>query len=344
MEFYVKPPSEPVLSSKLRKAIKHEDHWYLDGSIIIYIDGVLFRLHRSALVRKSTYFASLLEDVGDGEGYEKMGGCPVVEVEEEEGNADDFAVLLNAMDDVYVMIFKNSLSLLISIQSALLSGSVPFPTLAAILRAATCYDFTSMRDWAVKQLEEMWPNTLASVTPMRKLFAAETLKLARDCEVPTVLKRVLYELVRRGGFGLPDVEDDIEDCEDERNITFADSRTLISAREHLVQEWVLLAACAPARLCNVEEQHHNDPSTWARLVHKKGIFEERMYDPLVGLGVLANIRFQGSPYPEGAEVGVLGIGWKKSNWCPTCAPLMVKSFMTARQKIWEKLDIWFGIE
>jgi len=36
-----KRPSEPVLSPKLRKATKHDDHWYLDGSIIIYVEGTL---------------------------------------------------------------------------------------------------------------------------------------------------------------------------------------------------------------------------------------------------------------------------------------------------------------
>jgi len=265
-----------------------------------------------------------MEELGDGENLEKIGGCPVVEVE---GSAEDFAVLLSAMDDGF----------------GLLSGDTTFWTLAAILRASTLYDFTSMRAWAVKTLEAMWPNTLGSISPMKKLFAAETLELARVCDVPSVRKRVLYELVRRGVFGLPGVEDGGEEYnEDDKLVSYGDLRTLISAREHLAQEWVILASCAPAPLCN-SEAHYDDARIWDKVVHKKGIFEERMYDPLVGLGVLANLRFQDSPYPEGAEVGVLAVGWKKTNWCAYCHPLMTKSFLHARAKIWGKLDIWFGI-
>jgi len=91
-----KVQSEPVLSSKLRKATRHEDHWYLDDSIIIHIEGVLFRLHRSALARKSSYFADVYEKYGHTEGLEKMCECPVVEAD---GSARDFAILLIAMDD-----------------------------------------------------------------------------------------------------------------------------------------------------------------------------------------------------------------------------------------------------
>ncbi len=94
-------------ATSIAKASRHENHWYLDGSIVIHMQGTLFRLHRSALVRKSKYFSRLFEEVGDGERLEKISGCPVVHVK---GNPDDFAVLLDAIDDgVYVVSFFISL-------------------------------------------------------------------------------------------------------------------------------------------------------------------------------------------------------------------------------------------
>lgn len=283
--------------------------------------------------------------------------------------------------------------------SGLLSKAPPFATLAAILRASTAFEFASMKAWAVSSLESMWPNDLKSVTPMAKTYASETLQLARECDVTNVLKRVLYEIVRMGGFGLHTVEDEIKDededsegddeeeeeeeadDEDDRIKIEADEETenaadleeiksidkgntpssndkegkeqnplsaddlrmLIIARERLVSEWVLQAACAPKRMCQNVEAHKDDAFLWAKLVHSRGLFEENMYDPLVSLGALANLTFSDEPYENEGDLGVLWVNWEE-NWCPECTPRMEETFEKARTKIWEKLDIWFGLK
>lgn len=103
------PDRPESLKPSTTKALRHETHWYLDGSIVIHMQNTLFRLHRSALARKSAYFARLFEEMGDGARLEKISGCPVVRVK---GNPDDFAVLLDAIDDgVYAFSLSSFTSL-----------------------------------------------------------------------------------------------------------------------------------------------------------------------------------------------------------------------------------------
>lgn len=63
----------------------------------------------------------------------------------------------------------------------------------------------------------MWPETLDSITLVHKPFAAESLQLARDCNVPSVIKHCMYELLRHPQFRLSDpreLDDDEEEAED----------------------------------------------------------------------------------------------------------------------------------
>ncbi len=127
-------------------------------------------------------------------------------------------------------------------------------------------------------------------------------------------------------------------------LTEDDLRKLIIARERLVSEWVLQAACAPKPICESAEAHGSDASTWARLVHASGLFEESLYDPLVGLSALANVGFSDEPYDNEGDLGMLWVNWTEEKWCPECAEHMEKMFQSARVKNWEKLDIWFELK
>ncbi|KAI0943108.1 hypothetical protein AcV7_002345 [Taiwanofungus camphoratus] len=42
----------------------------------------------------------------------------------------------------------------------------------------------------------MWLDDLAQLSSVRKDFATETVALARQCNVPSLLKRAYYELLR----------------------------------------------------------------------------------------------------------------------------------------------------
>lgn len=243
--------------------------------------------------------------------------------------------------------------------SSFLAEEPSFSKLAAILRASTAFEFTSLRSWAVAAFEKMWPSDLKSVTPVLKPYAEASVKLARTCNVPQVLKPALYELIRVGGFGLHDGEeeaeeetnDDGEKSEAEEStdtelgssavLSDADIRLLIFARERLVSAWIRAAAALPKKTCDQSRQKDSLFRIWTEAVHDSGFFQQRLYDPIVGLAVLS-----GAPMAVPADAGDLGVlkmGWKASNWCPDCFAMYVKMWRKQRAKIWENLDIWFGL-
>ncbi len=81
---------------------------------------------------------------------------------------------------------------------------ISFPTLASILRAANAYGFTSLHKWAKHQFESMWPTGIDEVpmTPHASPFILESFLLAQECNIPKVLKRLFYELIRVPGFDI----------------------------------------------------------------------------------------------------------------------------------------------
>jgi hypothetical protein len=77
-----------------------------------------------------------------------------------------------------------------------------FKYVVALLRASTILDFPKFREFAICCLNNAWPSDLDQFAVGSKWHehAAETVALARDFDVPSVLKRALYELLRTPGF------------------------------------------------------------------------------------------------------------------------------------------------
>ncbi|KAH8112966.1 hypothetical protein DFH11DRAFT_394730 [Phellopilus nigrolimitatus] len=372
--------NETLSHRSFQNTSRHPTHWYLDGSVVIHMDSTLFKVHRSTLVRKSTYFRDLFEKELLQPDVKKLNGCPVVEVE---GNAKDFAILLDAIDDFAGLLVKMN----------------TFETIASILRTSTDFAFTSLRAWAAGKLQDMWPEDISGVTPVPRPYATETVVLARECDVPKVLKSALYELVRTEGFGLYDEDEEeagdggdanrgdyepakSEGDEDEDTLSSppnsaqnthtitksylsrADVITLTYAREWLVGRWIAIATRPPVVTLPTTqspcEHRSSDAKHWARTVLESGLFSERIYDPIVGLGVLANVELH---EPDGAEVrkgkdghwylkssnsgetdlGFLYVDWMKESSCKSCAIIAKDKWKKERNKMWKGLDEIFEL-
>lgn len=78
---------------------KNERFWHLDGNIIVNIDNIHFKLHRSRLAQVSEYFAELFDrkDGLVGAGLEEIDGRPVYTITGV--SAEDFEIMLGALDD-----------------------------------------------------------------------------------------------------------------------------------------------------------------------------------------------------------------------------------------------------
>lgn len=67
---------------------------------------------------------------------------------------------------------------------------------------STTLKFSQFREVAVHYLEEAWPNALADFDVQLQWpeHSAKIVLLAREYNVPSILKRALYELLRTPGF------------------------------------------------------------------------------------------------------------------------------------------------
>jgi hypothetical protein len=77
-----------------------------------------------------------------------------------------------------------------------------FDYIASLLRTSTTLNFPKFREFAIHCLNEAWPSDLENFVVGFKWHehAAETVTLARTFDVPSLLKRALYELLRTPGF------------------------------------------------------------------------------------------------------------------------------------------------
>lgn len=76
-----------------------------------------------------------------------------------------------------------------------------FPVVAAVMRSSTALGFSSFRDMASHMLKDTWNPNLSAYCPGSAIdYAVDTIILAKQHNLPYVLKRAYYELLRSPGF------------------------------------------------------------------------------------------------------------------------------------------------
>ncbi|KAI0086017.1 hypothetical protein BDY19DRAFT_1075426 [Irpex rosettiformis] len=304
---------------KARKSrTRHPRYWFLDGSVVVQLEDIMFRLHRSRLASQSTYFQELFSsDLGAlGEDpFDFVEQYPVYPVKGV--SVTDFEELLVALDNAISYVYEPP----------------TFPQLAAILRASQTLRFTALEDFASRTLLKMWPQALSKLSASHIPHASETVLLARKCDMPSILKRAFYELLRTTRLG----EDEDADPEDpdviNTQISRQDLARLIKAREELVSRWIVTAGSPPDITCNPDPNSNsaNHPPDKAKLLNdwqqhvKRNLFEECLYDPLVGLRRLGEINWEGMGY------------------CHNCVKLWRDLWTAQGEKLWQQLDLWLGL-
>ncbi|KAJ7818975.1 hypothetical protein B0H14DRAFT_2837805 [Mycena olivaceomarginata] len=287
-------PSPSRIVPAAAPAHKHAVHWVLDGNIVLQIQDVKFKLHKSHLVKHSPWFAGLFDGAsvtgGDYVARDEDGNILMYILSLPELTAKDFARLLDVFDNAITYVHQDPF----------------FQRTASILRAATLLSFPDFRDWAVRLLEDMWSPALANLSTEEIQHATESVLLARECELPAVLKRALYEFVRLAGYGQSARE----------GVSPQDFRALVKAREHLTAAWMQtmnpysldLMVCALSASCTASS-----------------IAEDYLYDPLCGLHAL------------------IEADWAAEGYCDACVKLRREVWANRREKIWDNLDIWLGL-
>jgi hypothetical protein len=187
-------------------------------------------------------------------------------------------------------------------------------------------------------LDDRWSPSLADLSAERIMHATESVVIARTYDVPSILKRAMYELIRLAGYGQTERE----------GVSSHDFRALVKAREQLTAVWMqtmspyspdfmmCASAAAPAEpvdpaapavpiRCTTGDPllsgkaHH-------KLVHGSGIADDYMFDPLCGLQAL------------------IDTDWAAEGYCEACVKLRREVWSHRREKIWDNLNIWFGLD
>ncbi|PCH36969.1 hypothetical protein WOLCODRAFT_157662 [Wolfiporia cocos MD-104 SS10] len=354
-------PPAPIQSKRNRavaRSSRSEGFWELDGSVVILIHRTLFKWYRSRLTKQSRYFTELFShppkvserrtNSDDGEESEisipksdgliegeMVDGCPVYKVTVV--TVEEFGAVLTALDNGLVYA----------------RASPPFDVLASLLRGAYALSFSAITDFASAELREMWPNDLAYLTSETLEHAIETLALARECDLPEVRKRAYYELLKNPTFGLLPNEDDTFASDDEEDsasklaptLRQTDLLRLIHARGQLQQAWLRICRAPPApsivpcplsnrstpegqgsARARCREAHKESTTQWYTGVIQGPIFDLGMSDPLRAMQDLIEMDWDGMGYCVGC------VGARRDFW------------QEEREKLWEGLDRWLGIE
>ncbi|RPD60485.1 hypothetical protein L226DRAFT_386856 [Lentinus tigrinus ALCF2SS1-7] len=195
------------------------DHqfWYSDGNIVIRLEGVLFKLHRSRLERYCTTFCELFATKPDGD--ETIDGCPAYEAPPElslQGFKDVLAVLEEPL--IYANRRPSQLEAI------------------SVLRASE-----TLQCWQPSRLAKTWLSELwdANAIPSADRSDAHSVQdailmvqLSRTFDIPGVLKRALYELVSSQDFWDTFAKDRPSIALAEEDLTL-----LLAARIALAEMW-----------------------------------------------------------------------------------------------------------
>ena len=220
--------------------------------------------------------------------------------------------------------------------------------------AARTLRFGQIDALATYRFTTLWPSDLHKLSPVRTPYAAEAVVLARMYNIPTVLKRAFYELLRSESFAQHRIKDDADGPVPDGSriignarLSHADIVRLISTREKLQKAWILLAATPPsptAYPCMLQQTTpanaaysthearercasatQNAAALWMEWVLDSGLFENWMYDPVCGLERLSIL------------------DWESSGLCSACVMTRRQLWSRKREEIWESLDMWLGL-
>ncbi|KAJ6467518.1 hypothetical protein C8R47DRAFT_1201126 [Mycena vitilis] len=313
-------PSSKRAKTASQSFAKHSRFWALDGNVILHFGAVAFKLHRSRLSTQSVWFEKLFEKrAGREEPLEDdETDIDEVVVEDQDGvdvyeleflaDMEDFEALLTVMDDAIDFFYASRLT---------------FPLLAAVFRAATTFKFHKFVQFTKQTLLQWYSDDLNTLnwTPVENPAAAVI--LGRTWDLPALLKRAFYELLRSQPEEPPNPNDHGPTNVDALHELKADDLVrLAQAQKRLAAAGLAIFPSASA----TDNCLARPPcaAIKARTTILQVLCDFRL-DILCGL------------------LALMGFNWATRGYCPSCAAKLVASFAEKRIHIWEDLDVWFDI-
>ncbi|KIK97889.1 hypothetical protein PAXRUDRAFT_749005 [Paxillus rubicundulus Ve08.2h10] len=322
---------------------KHATFWYPDGDTVVSVEDILYRLSSSRLKDQSELFSDLLS------GKPSAATLQVVDISRRGDEETCYSIRRLVAKDFDVLLHMDR-------RPTQFHVNVPsFHEVAAILRTASLLKMDGYRAFAVSRLESWWPTDVRRVAQNPQQHAAEAFILCRQCDVPQLLRPVLYDLVRdqRARFKdtaakEPKEESDmtvdhvVSSCGDPGldALSREDERLVFRARELFLITWFNAGLRKPSSCPRTDADSdtgfekcptpRQKDTAWNASVHKSGLFKEFMHDPIMGLGALAALKWRSGD----------------KGWCDRCVEQMQmqQKWTETTERLWNLLDELLGVD
>ncbi|KAJ7352175.1 hypothetical protein DFH08DRAFT_934656 [Mycena albidolilacea] len=291
-------PAESASSKRPKTAsqgfAKHSRFWALDGNVILQVGSVAFKVHRSRLSTQSVWFEKL---------FEKKAGREEP-LEDDEENINDVAVETLDGLDLYLL---DPLATMEDFEALL----------TAIFRAATTFKFHKFRQYTSRYLLEWFSDDVDELSSSVLPQPAAAVLLGRTWNLPGILKRAFYELLRTKPDEPPTRDDETVNMSNRlEGWEMVDITRLGEAQKHLTAAW--LSVLTTANSDTVEANRKLDSS------HCRGRAQ---------ISARSNLRPR---CPNGGELGIdprlQGLWYQQKS-----------SFAKKKVQIWEDMDVWLAI-
>ncbi|KAJ6576981.1 hypothetical protein DFH09DRAFT_1450608 [Mycena vulgaris] len=297
------PPSKRVKSASAQTFTKHSRFWALDGNVILQFDGVAFKLRRSRLSTQSVWFEKLFE--------RRAGRDEPLEADEEDikdVEVDD----LDGVDVTPYVYYRGP----------------KFLTAAAVLRAATVFKFSKFLAFTRQYLLEMFSDDLRYLDFKTVPNPTAAVILGRQFNLPGILKRVFYELIRAQPEKPADWDgdDDTAPVHSLQGLDAVDLIRLMDAQKRIAAAWLTVLSpvgekCPASNPCAAARRY----VSWTVLIGGDQLLQKVKYDPICGLDAL------------------LWVQWVGHGFCERCVATRKASFVAKKNEIWDNLDDWLNI-
>ncbi|KAI1790687.1 hypothetical protein LXA43DRAFT_1095288 [Ganoderma leucocontextum] len=251
---------------------RDDTFWYPDGNLIVRVGGTVFKLHRSRLARYCAYFKNLFESgISVNEHIER---CPVY----------------NAPEDLMPEVFKD---LLTAIETPLenLKSRLSASNTVSLLEAAVLLSCGAVLRLAKNRMYAFWDSRLVpeklGLGDIRSYTTTiATIHLARNHNIPSLLKRTFYELLSSEEYW-----DVYHTDRASIDLCSTDRERLLFARDVLGKLWREFILTVPDMTIPAVNRHPvlnnmcchpcgNRGDIWRSYVIEKGDLERGGLDPL----------------------------------------------------------------
>jgi hypothetical protein len=190
-----------------------------------------------------------------------------------------------------------------------------------VLHAATVLDFPAFGAASIKHIEGLFSPHVWDVPSacIGSSMAMEVVLLGQTYDLPDIMKRAYYELLRSSGQSITDQS---------QQLSAKDQHRIATVRAKLAHFWVDCAVSHPSDfVCSSEvkcKAETDGQTIHYKLVLASGLFKKFIHDPIGGLRVL------------------MRVGWEDEGFCTICVNRKVAMCHSARNELWCQLDGWLG--